>query len=77
MTNQIWSQQGWDLIFGVALNDWEVGILSTLLNLLESSGDLTNRLDKGWAFSSLVWFYQSLVLRFGFIKVRFFGFAKN
>lgn len=42
---QVWSPQGWDLIFRRALNDWEIGEFARLLETLHSHPGLSMRPD--------------------------------
>ncbi|KAG5615342.1 hypothetical protein H5410_015166 [Solanum commersonii] len=44
--SQAWSQQGWDLVFRRALNDWEIGEIASLLGVLNSHPALSMRPDK-------------------------------
>jgi len=44
--SQAWSQQGWDLVFRRALNDWEIGEVANLLGVLNSHPALSMRPDK-------------------------------
>lgn len=44
--SQLWSQQGWNLIFRRALNDWEIGEFANLLEVLNSFPGLLLRPDR-------------------------------
>lgn len=53
MINKMWSQQGWNLIFRRALNDWEVESFITMLQILGTFGgciEITVRLK--WKLNS-------------------------
>jgi len=43
---QVWSQQGWDLIFRRALNDWEIEEIAKLLEVLNNFPGTSPRSDK-------------------------------
>lgn len=44
--SHVWSQQGWDLVFRRALNDWEIEEVASLLEVLNSHPTLSMRSDK-------------------------------
>ncbi|KAG5595062.1 hypothetical protein H5410_036294, partial [Solanum commersonii] len=44
--SQVWSQHGWELLFRRALNDWEIGEVANLLEVLNSHLALSVRHDK-------------------------------
>jgi len=43
---QVWSQHGWDLLFRRAFNDWEIGEVANLLEVLNSHPALSVWHDK-------------------------------
>jgi len=53
MINKMWSQQGWNLIFRRALNDWEVESFVTMLQILGAFGGCTDSTDRlEWKLNS-------------------------
>lgn len=43
---QVWSQQGWNLVFRRALNDWEIEDVARLLEVLNTPPAISQRKDK-------------------------------